>query len=47
MKSSSVNLWVVLSVTVIVLFLHATLGSLSAQTTNGMIQGSVRDPSGP
>ena len=46
MKSSSVNLWVVLSVTVIVLFLHATLGSLSAQTTNGMIQGSVHDPSG-
>jgi hypothetical protein len=46
MKSSSVSLRVALSVTVIMLFLHATQGSLSAQTTNGMIQGTVRDPSG-
>src|SRR5258708_39476655 len=46
MKSSSVKRRVVLSVTVIMLFLHVTQGSLSAQTTNGMIQGTVHDPSG-
>ncbi|HVR23795.1 MAG TPA: carboxypeptidase-like regulatory domain-containing protein, partial [Candidatus Polarisedimenticolia bacterium] len=45
MGSISVNLRVVLSVTVIMVFLHATQGSLSAQTTNGMIQGTVHDPS--
>jgi hypothetical protein len=46
MKSASVYLRVVLSLMLLMLFVHMVQGPLSAQTTNGMIQGTVHDSSG-
>ena len=46
MKSASVYLRVVLSLMLLMFFVHMVQGPLSAQTTNGMIQGTVHDSSG-
>jgi hypothetical protein len=46
MKSARVYLRVVLSLMLLTLFVHVVQGPLSAQTTNGMIQGTVHDSSG-
>jgi len=46
MKSASVYLRVVLSLMLLMFFVHLVQGPLSAQTTNGMIQGTVHDSSG-
>src|SRR3984957_21215679 len=46
MKSASVYLRVVLSLMLLMFFVHMVQGPLSAQTTNGKIQGTVHDSSG-
>src|ERR1700724_960069 len=46
MKSASVCLRVVLSLMLLMLFVHMVQGPLSAQTTHGIIQGPVHQSSG-
>jgi len=46
MKCTGVYLRIILSLTAFTFFLHVVPGFVSAQTTNGMIQGTVHDVSG-
>ncbi|HKB90352.1 MAG TPA: carboxypeptidase-like regulatory domain-containing protein, partial [Opitutaceae bacterium] len=46
MKRTRVYLRIILSLTAFTFFLHVVPGNVSAQTTNGMIQGTVHDESG-
>ncbi len=46
MKRTGVYLRIILSLTAFTFFLHVVPGNVSAQTTNGMIQGTVHDESG-
>src|SRR5258707_15577519 len=46
MKRIRVYLRIILSLTAFTFFLHVVPGNVSAQTTNGMIQGTVHDESG-
>ncbi len=46
MKRTGVYLRIILSLTAFTFYLHVVPGNVSAQTTNGMIQGTVHDESG-